>query len=95
MYGMTLGPTGVSLTGSHLSSLLQNSLLRCLVARCNHREAALRTNLHSDLLTGRCQKLRSVMSALHLGMVGKNPSAMSVLQWKEAIMRKGVKRLLC
>ena len=89
---MALGPTGVSLAGSHLSILTQNNLLRCLVVRCSHREAALRTNLQSDLLTRRCQKLRSVMSALHLGMVGKNPSAMSVLQWKEAIKRRGVKK---
>ena len=30
VYGRTLGPTGVSLAGSHLSILIQNSLLRCL-----------------------------------------------------------------
>ena len=92
VYGMVLGATGVSLAGSHRSSLPQNSLLRCLAARCCHREEAFLTYLQSDLLTRRCQKLRSVMSALHLGMVGRNPSSMSVLQWKEAIMRKGVKK---
>ena len=31
VYGRTLSPTGVSLAGSHLSILIQNSLLRCLV----------------------------------------------------------------
>ena len=92
MYGRTLGPTGVSLAVSHLSILIQNNLLRCLVVRCSHHEAALRTNLQSDWLTKRSQKLRSLMSALNLGMVGRNPSAMSVLQWKEAIKRRGVKK---
>ena len=41
MYGMVLGTTSVSLAGSHRSSLLQNSLLRCLAARYCHREDGL------------------------------------------------------
>ena len=90
MYGRTLSPTGVSVVGSYLSMCIQNSLLRCLAERCKDREAALRTNLQSDWLTKRCQKLRSLMSALHRGMVGRNPSSMRVLQWKEAIKRMGV-----
>ena len=92
MYGMVLGATGASLAGSSRSSLLQNSLLCCLPARYCHREEAFLAYLQSDLLTRRCQKLRSVISALHLGMVGRNPSSMSVLQWKEAIMREGEKK---
>ena len=87
MYGMVLGTTSVSLAGSHRSSLLQKSLLRRLAARYCHREEAYLAYLQSDLLTRRCQKLRSVISALHHGMVGRNPSSMSVLQWKKAIKR--------
>ena len=84
MYGMVLGATGASLAGSPRSSLLQKSFLHCLAARYCHREEAFLADLQGDLLTRR--------SPLHLGMVGRNPSSMSVLQWKEAIMRKGEKK---
>ena len=92
VYGMALGATGVSVAGSSRSSLLQNSLLLCLAARYCHREEVFLACWQNVLPTRRCQKLRSVISAFNLGMVGRNPSSMSVLQWKEAIMREGEKK---
>ena len=82
------GAMAVSAMGS-LSIFLQKIRTRCLAERTCQRAEVFLAWGHNNF-TGRCcQKRRVAISVLQRGIVGRNPSSMSILQWMEEIMREG------